>query len=55
MSFESLMHPQPWLEQFAEAETDVGMFMNKSGEAVALLASLFIVLLLPEAIHHGMK
>ena len=46
---------QPWLERFAENTLSTSDAMMKNGEALALLATLLIVVFLPEVVHHGMK
>ena len=46
---------QPWLERFAENTLSASDAMMKNGEALALLATLLIVVFLPEVVHHGMK
>jgi hypothetical protein len=53
----SLIHlfQQPWLERFAENTLSTSDVMMKNGEAFALLATLLIVMFLPEVVHHGMK
>jgi len=55
-----LCHPmhllqQLWLERFAENTLSTSDVMMKHGEALALLATLLIVMFLPEVVHHGMK
>ena len=46
---------QLWLERFAENTLSTSDVMMKNGEALALLATLLIVMFLPEVVHHGMK
>ena len=63
----SNLNNQPWLEGLAENVMSSDALVGKSDKAMspdvfirnsesfALLATLMIIMLLPEVVHHGMK